>query len=72
MSSQQTRGVLGELCERRKPDKGAPGSNLIFLAIEANRTWNPGNHAPHSREDPYPAHLVGETQMDMVFSVLMS
>lgn len=57
MSSQQTRGVLGELCERRKPDKGTPGSNLIFLAIEANRTWNPGNQAPHSREDPYPSSL---------------
>lgn len=72
MSSQQARGVLGELCERRKPDKGTPGSNLIFLAIEVNRTWNLGNQTPQPREDPYPAHLAGDSQMDMVFSVLMS
>ncbi|CAM9614105.1 unnamed protein product [Rangifer tarandus platyrhynchus] len=64
--------VLGELCERRKPEKGTPGSSLIFPAIQAKSTWDPGNQPPQSGEVPCPAHSAGDSQMGMVFSVLAS
>lgn len=62
--------VLGEL--RGGSQIKDPRKQPHFPGNRGQQNLEPRNHAPHSRKDPYPAHLVEKSLTGRGSSVLMS